>query len=314
MTAFSSPLIDKIAPVPGWSAFRGTLATPLRLAGRGLHTGRRCEVTLLPGESGRGVVFQRMQHGRCIAEVPATWQLNYRQPLCTALKSAEGTLIRTTEHLLAALRSCGLDDVVVQLSREELPILDGSARPWIDALQDAGRIEAAAPQRFIQVLQPVEWRTGPHLQRLEPVETPGFEMDVTLFVPGLGESYWQGQLTPAGFREEIAAARSFGHLKYAIPAILYGLVKGQPILRGAGPWSAAAIVGRRVIGGARMPDEFVRHKIVDMLGDLSLLGAPLLGRLTVVRPTHRGNKALMETLMQQPDAWRVVEVDATLPA
>jgi UDP-3-O-[3-hydroxymyristoyl] N-acetylglucosamine deacetylase len=101
-------------------------------------------------------------------------------------------------------------------------------------------------------------------------------------------------------------------VKLAIPAMLYGLARGLPILRGAGPWCAATIVGRRVIGGTRMPDEFVRHKIVDMLGDFALLGAPLLGRVTALRPTHDGNYGLMTALMRKKTAWHLVEVDPAL--
>lgn len=297
-----------IPPVPGWPAHRGTLARPIRLAGRGLHTGRRCQVALMPAEAGQGVVFRRLRHGAPLGDIPASWRLHHSQPLCSALKSPEGWLVRTTEHLLAALRACGIDDAVVELSNEELPILDGSARPWIEAIQTAGRTALDVPQRFIQVTGPVEWRQGAHRLRLEPAATPCLEVDVTLTMKGLGEWRWQGELSAERFREEIAAARSFGRLRLAIPAMLYGLARGIPILRGAGPWCAATIVGSRVIGGTRMTDEFVRHKLVDLLGDLALLGAPLLGRLTALRPTHDGNAGLMTALMAQPDAWRWAEV------
>lgn len=299
----------KIAPVPGWPAERGTLARPVTVSGRGLHTARRCQARLLPAEPGHGVSFRRLRRGKLIGELPANWKLHHSQPLCTALQTPDGLIVRTTEHLLAALRACGIDDAVVELSSEELPILDGSARPWIEAILPAGRTASDVPQRFIQVLEAVEWASGPHHLRLEPAAAPGLEIDVTLTMRDLGEWHWQGMLTPARFREEIAAARSFGRVKLAIPAMLYGLARGIPILRGAGPWCAATIVGRKVIGGTRMPDEFVRHKLVDMLGDYSLLGAPLLGKLTALRPTHDGNYGLMAALMESPRAWRFAEVD-----
>lgn len=300
----------RIAPVPGWPAERGTLARPVTVSGRGLHTARRCRARLLPAEAGHGVTFRRLARGKLIGELPASWKLHHGQPLCTALKDPDGLVVRTTEHLLAALRACGIDDAVVELTGEELPILDGSARPWIEAILSAGRTASDVPLRFIEVLEAVEWASGPHHLRLEPAAAPGLEIDVTMTMRGLGQWHWQGMLTPARFREEIAAARSFGRVRLAIPAMLYGLAKGIPILRGAGPWCAAAIVGRKVIGGARMPDEFVRHKLVDMLGDYSLLGAPLLGRLTALRPTHDGNHGLMAALMENPRAWRYAEVDS----
>jgi UDP-3-O-[3-hydroxymyristoyl] N-acetylglucosamine deacetylase len=298
--------------VPGWPAWRGTLAAPVRRAGRGLHTGRRCQVVLHPAAAGHGVVFQRRLKGGNTATLPARLDLRLGQPLCTALRTEEGIVIRTTEHLLAALRACGIDDALVELDAEELPILDGSAQPWIAALLAAGRRELPVPQRFIQVIEPVEWADGPHRLRVEPTSMPGLELDVTMTMKDVGEWHWQGTLTPELFRREIAAARSFGRVKLAIPAMLYGLARGLPILRGAGPWCAATIVGRRVIGGTRMPDEFVRHKIVDMLGDFALLGAPLLGRVTALRPTHDGNYGLMTALMRKKTAWHLVEVDPAL--
>lgn len=298
----------KIAPVPGWPVERGTLAQPVTVSGRGLHTARRCQARMLPAEAGHGVTFRRLRGNTVIGELPASWKLHHSQPLCTALKATDGLIVRTTEHLLAALRACGIDDAVVELSSEELPILDGSARPWIEAILPAGRTAFDVPERFIQVLEPVEWASGPHHLRIEPAATPGLELDVTMTMRDLGEWRWQGMLTPERFREEIAAARSFGRAKLAIPAMLYGLAKGIPILRGAGPWCAATIVGRKVIGGTRMSDEFVRHKLVDMLGDYSLLGAPLLGKLTALRPTHDGNYGLMAALMEKPQAWRFAEV------
>jgi UDP-3-O-[3-hydroxymyristoyl] N-acetylglucosamine deacetylase len=228
------------------------------------------------------------------------------------LKTPDGVAVRTTEHLLAALCACGIDDALVELDSEELPILDGSALPWVAAILAAGRKEVAVPQRFIQVLEPVEWALGPHHMRVEPTPTAGLELDVTMSMKDIGLWHWQGTLTPETFRHDMAAARSFGRLKLAVPAMFYGLVRGIPILRGAGPWCAATIVGRKVIGGMRMPDEFVRHKVVDMLGDFALLGAPLLGRLTALRPTHDGNYGLMTALMQQKTAWRFVEVDPAL--
>jgi UDP-3-O-[3-hydroxymyristoyl] N-acetylglucosamine deacetylase len=299
----------RIPPVSGWFSYRGTLARPASLMGRGLHTGRACKVTLLPAQPGHGVIFRRLDKNRAPVSVPAALDLRISQPLCTALKSREGPVVRTTEHLLAALRACGIDDVLVDMTSEELPILDGSAQPWITALCDAGRQESTEPQRFIEVLQRVEWAQGPHQLSIEPCTDPGLELDVTMTMKDLGRWHWQGMLTPALFREEIAAARSFGRLKLAIPAMLYGWAKGIPILRGAGPWCAATIIGRKVIGGTRMPDEFVRHKLVDMLGDFALLGAPLLAKVTALRPTHDGNFHLMEALIKDNTAWRLVEID-----
>lgn len=297
-----------IPPVPGWPSFRGTLANPVSMAGRGLHTGRRCLVDIHPAPAGHGIVFERETPGTGVVKLPARLEHRIQQPMCTALASPLGPRIRTTEHLLAALRACNIDDALIRLNAEEIPILDGSAAPWIKAITAAGRHEHPVPMRFIQVLSPVEWSQHSHHLKLEPHDTPALRIDLTLTMKDIGKWRWQGELTPRLFREEMAAARSFGRLKHVIPAIFYGLIKGQPILRGASPSCAAAIVGKRVIGGTRMPDEFLRHKFVDLLGDLALLGHPLLGKLTALRPTHDSNYGLMATLVNKPTAWRLIEV------
>lgn len=307
-------MVAKIPPIPGWSCFRGTLAKPVSITGRGLHTGRRCKLTLHPAAADQGIQFRRLIKNTAPIMLSASLALRFGQPLCTALKTPAGVVIRTTEHLLAALRACGIDDALVELDSEELPILDGSAQPWVAAILAVGRKELSVAQRFIQVLEAVEWAEGPHHLRIEPASTPGLELDVTMTMKDIGQWHWQGTLTPESFRQELAAARSFGRVKLAIPAMLYGLVRGIPILRGAGPWCAATLIGRKVIGGTRMPDEFVRHKVVDMLGDFALLGAPLLGRVTTLRPTHDGNYGLMTALMQKPTAWRYVEIDPAMAA
>jgi len=256
-------VVAKIPPIPGWFSFRGTLAKPVSITGRGLHTGRRCKLTLHPAAADQGIQFRRLIKNATPIMLPAALALRIGQPLCTALKTPDGVVVRTTEHLLAALRACGIDDVLVELDSEELPILDGSAQPWVAAILAVGRKELTVPQRFIEVIEPVEWADGPHHLRIEPASTPGLELDVTMTMMDIGQWHWQGTLTPDSFRREIAPARSFGRVKLAIPAMLYGLVRGIPILRGAGPWCAATIVGRKVIGGTRMRDEFVRHKVVD---------------------------------------------------
>lgn len=295
-----------IPAVPGWPARRATLAHAVSISGRGLHTGRRCRVVVKPAGAGQGVAFARLVRGVPVT-LPAALVLRHGQPLCTALRNDAGVVVRTTEHLLAALRACGIDDALVELDAEELPILDGSAQPWVTALLEAGRLESTTPRRYIEVLEPVTWSQGPHRMELAPNRGVGLELDITMTMRDLGEWHWQGRLTPELFRTEVAAARSFGRAKLAIPAMLYGLLRGIPILRGAGPWCAATIVGRKVIGGTRMADEFVRHKIVDMLGDFALLDAPLLARVTALRPTHDGNFGLLRALMDTPSAWRQVE-------
>jgi UDP-3-O-[3-hydroxymyristoyl] N-acetylglucosamine deacetylase len=298
----------QIPPVPGWSANRGTLGQSLTVDGRGLHTGRHSRVTLHPAAPGAGIRFRRLRKGKPLAEIPAQVAHRYSQPMCTALRAEDGTLVRTVEHLLAACLACGIDDALIEVEGEELPIFDGSALPWIEAVLPAGRHDQETPRRFLQIVAPMEWREGNRCLGVAPRPIAGYGLNITVSLKNMGQWTWDGELTPEVFRREFAAARSFGRVKLAIPALLYGLVRGIPILRGAGPWCTAAIWGNRVIGGARMPDEFVRHRAIDVVGDLALLGAPILGQVTILRPSHEANYGLLKLLRDHPQAWRWAEV------
>ncbi|KVN14208.1 MULTISPECIES: UDP-3-O-acyl N-acetylglycosamine deacetylase [unclassified Burkholderia] len=296
----------------GWHAREGTLARELALSGHGLHTGRRVRVRIVPADGGartRGVVFRRMRDGRVLATLAAGPALRRAQPLCTMLRNADGIGVRTVEHLLASLLACEIDHATVELDAEEVPILDGSARPWVDALRACGRAALPAPKRFIRVLKPVVVTDGGGDARREMRVEPAarYELSVRNDLKGFGDMHWSGVLTPDVFAAEIAPSRSYGRVKWAIPAIVAGYLRGVPILRGARPSCTASIVGSRVVGGLRQPDEFVRHRVLDLIGDLALAGAPLLGRVSAFRPSHEMNFRLVEALLSTAGAWEWAE-------
>ncbi|TAM05484.1 MAG: UDP-3-O-acyl N-acetylglycosamine deacetylase [Paraburkholderia sp.] len=298
---------------PGWRTHEGTLARELTLDGHGLHTGRRVRARLLPSDPARGdprgIVFRRVHAGRTLTTLAVSPKLRRAQPLCTMLRDADGIGVRTVEHLLAALLAGEIDHALVEVDAEEIPILDGSAAPWVEAIRTCGRIGLAAPKRFIRVLRPIVVRDGEgaglHEMRIEPARC--YELDVQNDLRGFGEMRWQGALTPGQFADEIAPSRSYGRVKWAVPAIVAGYLRGVPILRGARPSCTASIVGARVLGGMRMPDEFVRHRVLDLVGDLALAGAPLLARVTARRPSHEMNFRLIDALLSTPDAWEWAE-------
>jgi UDP-3-O-[3-hydroxymyristoyl] N-acetylglucosamine deacetylase len=296
----------------GWHADEGTLARSLELSGRGLHTGRRVNVRIVPGEAG-GIVFRRMGGGRALGDLSVSPAIRLAQPLCTTLQTEGGVRVRTVEHLLASLLTCEIDHATVELDAEEVPILDGSAQPWIQAINGCGRRSLPARKRFIRVLRAVGVEDGAGTKnvrsmRVEPAER--YEMSVRNDLKGFGNLHWDGDITPASFAGEIAPSRSYGRVKWAALAIVAGYLRGVPILRGARLSSTAAIVGSRVIGGMRMPDEFVRHRVLDLVGDLALAGAPLLGRVTALRPSHEMNYRLLAALLAEPDAWEWAEFPA----
>jgi UDP-3-O-[3-hydroxymyristoyl] N-acetylglucosamine deacetylase len=296
----------------GWHGDEGTLARSLDLSGRGLHTGRRVNVRIVPAEAG-GIVFRRMSDGRTLADLPASPSIRLAQPLCTTLESAGGVRVRTVEHLLASLLACEIDHGTVELDAEEVPILDGSAQPWIHAINDCGRRSLPARKRFIRVLRPVSVEDGAGTKNarsmtVEPAAR--YEMSVRNDLKGFGNLHWDGAITPSSFASEIAPSRSYGRVKWAALAIVAGYLRGVPILRGARLSSTAAIIGRRVIGGMRLPDEFVRHRVLDLVGDLALAGAPLLGRVTALRPSHEMNYRLLAALLADRGSWEWAEFPA----
>lgn len=287
---------------------RATLTRPFSLSGPGLHTGGRTTATVAPAPAGQGVLFVRVDRG---THARADWRVRTPQPLCTALRCDDGgSLVRTVEHLLSALSALEIDDARVELDQEELPILDGSAAPWCAAILKAGRVEqAGAARTYLRILAPVEVSGGARRLQIAPAER--LELEGALKLARFPQMRWAGVVTPESYVRELAPARSFGRVKWALPAKLWSHVTGRPLLRGATPRSVAAVVGGRVLGGMRFPDEFVRHRLLDLVGDLSLLGAPVLGRLTGRDIGHEMNHALAAKLMATPGAWERVEADGS---
>lgn len=285
-------------------ARQATLGARFVRSGRGLHTARFSTVTVSPAEAGSGIVFRRTLRGGGVAVVPASWRHRVSQPLCTALKAPDGSLVRTVEHLLAALSALAIDNALVEIDSEELPIFDGSATPWCEAISEAGRVEQEAPRRFIRVTRPVSFEDGRRSLGIAPANHLAIRARLSL--AHFGEMAWEGAITPDSFARELAPSRSFGRLKWALPAKIYGFVTRKPLLRGANFKTTAALVGGRVVGGMRLPGEPVRHRIMDLVGDLSLAGHPILGRLEGAHIGHEVNHALVAKLMRDEGAWELV--------
>jgi UDP-3-O-[3-hydroxymyristoyl] N-acetylglucosamine deacetylase len=287
---------------------QGTLARPVVLEGRGLHTGRAVRARVLPrapdnGEP--GVVFRRLRRGKTLFELPVRPEYRLAQPLCTALRRERGQTIRTVEHLLAALLLCEIDHAVVELDAEEAPILDGSALPWMTAFHEAGRAELPAAKRFLRVRRALDVDTG-KASSVQVRPDADYRLEVRTHPAGFDRMVWRGAVSPRTFAAEIAPARSYGRVKWALPAIMGGVITGRPILRGARPWNTAAILGRRVVGGMRLPDEFVRHRALDFVGDLALAGAPFLARFKAPGSSHERNHRLLAAILADRDAWEWV--------
>lgn len=293
------------APVagPGPEAGQGTLAAPFERAGPGLHTGRQAVVRVLPAPAGHGILFRRTLRGGRRADVPADWRLREPQPLCTALRSADGVLIRTVEHLMAALYVHRIDNALVEIDAEELPIFDGSAAPWCDAIRAAGRQALDAPRPVLRVRRRVAVADGRRSLVIDPCDH--LRVSARLELAHFGAMHWEGAVDPDGFDRDLAPSRSFGRLKWAVPMKLYSVLTGRPVLRGANLSTTAGILGGRILGGMKVPDEPVRHRALDLVGDLALVGHPVHGALSAAHTGHELNHALIAALMNDEAAWEL---------
>jgi UDP-3-O-[3-hydroxymyristoyl] N-acetylglucosamine deacetylase len=300
-----SPSLNKLSRLrTPW--LQATLADEFSASGIGLHTGRNAHVVVKPAPAGTGLVLRRVSSGPAqdVAAVWTNWVPHFE---CTGVKGGLSESIHTIEHLLASLSVFGIDNALIEVDGNELPIFDGSAVSWCHAVLKAGVQEQEAPRRHLRILEPVEVReaSGAWL-RVEPADQ--FSISVTTYPPGFGLLSWDGEPTPWNFLCDIAPSRSHGPI-LGFPAKIYYAVTNQPRLRGVSHRTIALTFGGRYIGGMRVPDEPVRHRVLDLLGDLALTGAPLLGRVTGARPRHALNFKLVKAIMQASEAWELVALE-----
>jgi UDP-3-O-[3-hydroxymyristoyl] N-acetylglucosamine deacetylase len=278
-----------------------TLRRAISCAGIGLHSGRKVGLTLKPAPAGHGIRFQRVDLGG--AEIPASVEHVRGVSYATGLAHGEAR-VETVEHLLAALVSQGIDNVLVELSQPEVPIMDGSAAPFIYLIQEAGTRKLTAPRRVLKVRRPVRLEQGDKQISLFPAD--GFRVTYTISFdhPLIRQQSRTVDLTPDVFAEEIAPARTFGFLKEVEMLRQRGLALG-------GSLDNAVVLGETgPLNTLRFDDEFVRHKILDAVGDLALVGAPISGHLVVHRGGHALHTAFGQHLLAESDAWDLVEMPA----
>lgn len=284
-------------------ALQTTLASEIELTGTGVHTGAPVSITLSPAEAGTGICFVIPNGHNGGVEIPASHEAITNVTLCTVLSDGNGAAVATVEHLLAALRGLSVDNVFVEIDSGEVPIMDGSSKPFVDAIDEAGIVELDAPRRFIKVLKTVRVDDGQAMGELSPYN--GFHVDVEIDfdTPLIGRQRIDLEISPGSFREELSRARTFGFMKDVEGLWAAGLALGASLE------NTVAIGEDRVINqeGLRYSDEFVRHKALDAVGDLALAGAPLLGAFRSTRGGHRLNSLVLKALFADADAWDYVE-------
>ena len=277
-----------------------TLRRQVNCAGIGLHSGHKVTLVLKPAPADSGIRFRRSDLG---TEIPASVLHVSGSNHATGL-TRNGATVDTVEHLLAALVSLGIDNVTIDLDRNEVPVMDGSAAPFVYLLQEAGTRTLGAPRRYLKILRPITVSRGDKMMSLYPAETFKVTYSISFDHPLLRHQSQTFQVTEASFIDEIAPARTFGFLHEVEMLRQQGLALGGS-LENAIVLSETGVLNNTL----RFEDEFVRHKILDAIGDLALVGYPILGHLVASRAGHALHTAFATQLLAEPDAWKIVEVE-----
>lgn len=292
------------APGITLAAKQKTLRAPIHGAGVGLHSGARVTMVLRPAPVDHGIVFRRVDlPGTPLVRAEAG---NVRDTtLCTALRGDSGAQVGTVEHIMAALAAAKIDNLLIDLDGPEVPIMDGSAAPFSFLIACAGVDEQDAERRYIQLLRPVSVRGQGRSVRLEPAAHFSLDARIVFDHPLIGTQTYGIDLDAQSFRTELARARTFGFADQIATLRENGLARG-------GSLDNAVVMSRDGIlnpEGLRFEDEFVRHKVLDAVGDLYLAGAPLLARYVGECAGHAMHHKLLTKLLAQPSAWRYVDAD-----
>jgi len=271
-----------------------------------LHSGKKVTISLVPAPANHGIRFRRMDLGGI--EIPAlASNLGTRQQLQTTL-AANGATVETVEHLLSALRGLSIDNVTVEVNHSEVPIMDGSSAPWVYLIQDAGVKTLNTPRKTLQVLRQMQYQMGDKRIALYPAEGFRVSYTITFDHPLLRHQQKTMEIDEQVFVDQVAPARTFGFLKEVEMLRQRGLALG-------GSLENAVVLGETgVLNPLRFEDEFVRHKILDVIGDLALVGHAIQGHLVVHRGGHALHAAFAEEILRQPDAWQLVEAPVDVVA
>ena len=286
--------------IDGLGTSQHTLRSAIHCVGVALHGGQKVAMSLLPAEADTGIVFRRTDLG---VDIPANFASVTETRLCTQVADAADpkVCVRTVEHVMAALAGLGVDNAVVAVDGPEVPVLDGSAAPFVFLIECAGRRRQMAPRQVIEVLKTVRVEMGEAFAELRP-GAAGLDMSLSIefTAAAIGRQALSLSLTEQGFRRMLAPARTFTMLQEIEALQAAGLARGGSLD------NAVVVDGARVVNpeGLRAPDEFVRHKMLDAVGDLAMAGAPIHGRFVAHRTGHALNNALLRALFADARAWR----------
>ena len=283
-----------------------TLKNRIGCSGIGLHSGRRISLTIGPAATDVGIQFKRVDTPNAATIIPARWDRVVDTKLCTVVGNGDGVVVGTVEHLLAAFSGIGIDNATVEIDGPEVPIMDGSAEAFVFLIECAGIVEQSAARKRIRILKRVS--VGDERASATLTPAPCFTLDFALDFasPAIGRQERSVRLVDGAFKRDLSRARTFGFAEEVEHLRQAGLIRG-------GSLDNAVVLGSdRVLNreGLRYGDEFVRHKMLDAMGDLYLAGAMIEGRFNGVRSGHALNNQLLRALFADHDAWDWVDDDA----
>ena len=278
-----------------------TIARPTAISGIGMHTGQRINMILRPAEAGVGIVFHRQTGDRKVA-IEATSANVVDTRMATVIGKGDAR-VSTVEHLMAALAAYGVDNLHIDIDGPEVPIMDGSAAPFVSVLEEAGLTRHGASRKFLAIRKPVTVIDGEKRVSIIPSRFFRVTFDIAFQHPCIALQQRSIKVTTASFRKELAPARTFGFLKDV------ETLKAAGLARGGSLENAIVVDDEKILNpeGLRFHDEFVRHKILDAIGDLSLVGYPILGHVRAFKAGHDVNHQLAEKILDTPDSWQLLE-------
>ena len=286
-----------------------TIQKETTTTGTGLHSGAAINLALKPAPAGHGIVFVRtdLQGDN---RIPALWDKVTDTRLCTVISNDSGASVGTIEHLMAALRGCAIDNVMVELDGPEVPAMDGSSKPFVDMIDKAGIAAQNTPRRAIRILKEVMVEEGDKTVTLKPAEEFIFAGEIDFDHPDIGRQRYEIKLLNGNFRHDLADSRTFGFFHEV------EMMRKAGLARGGSLDNTIVLDKDKVINpeGLRHSNEFIRHKLLDAIGDLYLAGAPVLGAYEGVKAGHAMNNAVLRKLFATKDAFEVIELqDVVIP-
>jgi len=292
------------------SAQQRTLKASISCAGIGLHSGAKVTMTLFPAAPDTGILFRRTDIAGGGALIPANWANVSDTRLNTCISNADGVGVRTIEHLMAALAGSRIDNALIEISGPEVPVMDGSAAPFLFLIECAGSVEQDAPRRAIKILKPVTVTEGDKSVSLSPSAGFSLRCIIDFSNPVIGHQECDFSLGAEDFKSELSRARTFCFEQEVTQMRAVGLARGGSLD------NAVVISGEQVLNeeGLRYEDECVRHKTLDAIGDLMLAGAPILGHFEGIRCGHAMNNLLLRALFADPTAWALVPLTSETAA